>query len=357
MKFFKRILNFKNLLLIFLAINTAYLILENRNNELYTPNSLLHSLKQTTKFILYPPLEFLGLKSSNTLSSEIRFFKQNLESIDNYSFAIKMQELSSADSHIITSLQKSLNFPLLDNIFLQGGEHAIYHSFDGINSSKVFTYSDDYTNNVLPLLALLASEVVHGDKDDSKDFSTKLQALSYRTLRLSCGHISDLALNILDSLDIPARKVSTLTLEKWNTYDNGHTLIEVFIKDYNKWVLVDLDLKKVFLIVSQNSLASALDFYNIPFEQIKIVNLVDTTIIDYSREKYNTTNEYLYYLTDEWYKKMFQTLGIVDTKSKKTFFPVSDISSHAAIRIGEYPNSSFTVIDHEEFTNRFYSQQ
>ena len=45
---------------------------------------------------------------------------------------------------------------------------------------------------------------------------------------------------------IESRVVQTLTVEDWNSYNNGHTMIEIYRHDFNKWVLYDLDNNAYF---------------------------------------------------------------------------------------------------------------
>ena len=46
--------------------------------------------------------------------------------------------------------------------------------------------------------------------------------------------------------NIRARFVLTLTLDPWNSYDNGHSMIEVYREDLKKWVLYDVDENAYF---------------------------------------------------------------------------------------------------------------
>ena len=351
---------FTVLIITFLLVNSLYLIIESKNRNLYSLDSIIYAAKAVLRPILFPTLEFIGLKEKSDLSllkKEKRFFVQSLSknNLDIF-YKIEMKEFTTIpkESSYLININKVT--PDIENLFVQGSDNQLFHFFDGTNSSKIFTYKEDIAENPLPLLALISSEVVHGNADDGRSFSNNIKSLSRRNLRLTCGSISAFARDILTHFDVKSRIVSTLTLEAWNTYDNGHTLIEVFIPDLDRWILVDLDLKKLFWIDSTNTLASAIDFYFYPFEEIKIIDLVNSTVIDYSREEYNVTNEYLFYLTNDWYKKMFQTVGIIDESTGKTFFPVEKISSNKARRIIEYPNSSFKLMEHEEFSKKFYTE-
>ena len=62
----------------------------------------------------------------------------------------------------------------------------------------------------------------------------------------TCGTITIWIQEILESNNIKSRIVQTLTLDDWNTYDNGHTMIEVYHNDLQKWILYDLDSNVYF---------------------------------------------------------------------------------------------------------------
>ena len=63
---------------------------------------------------------------------------------------------------------------------------------------------------------------------------------------ITCGTISAWAVDILSRNNVRARFVLTLTLDPWNSYDNGHSMIEVYREDLKKWVLYDVDENAYF---------------------------------------------------------------------------------------------------------------
>ena len=46
---------------------------------------------------------------------------------------------------------------------------------------------------------------------------------------------------------VKSRLVSSLTLDSWNSYDNGHIMIEVFRPELKKWVVYDIDLSLIHI--------------------------------------------------------------------------------------------------------------
>ena len=101
--------------------------------------------------------------------------------------------------------------------------------------------------NVEALLSGLAWCVSHGNSDNSKSQEALTQKATTAKLFITCGNISQWALQILQSYKIRARPADTLTLDEWNSYDNGHSMIEVYREDLKKWVLYDLDGNACFL--------------------------------------------------------------------------------------------------------------
>ena len=62
-----------------------------------------------------------------------------------------------------------------------------------------------------------------------------------RILKMTCGNISLYTQHLLSSLNINSRIVLGMTIDEWNNYDNGHTLIEVFVDREKEWILYDVD--------------------------------------------------------------------------------------------------------------------
>ena len=62
-------------------------------------------------------------------------------------------------------------------------------------------------------------------------------------LEVTCGTASRLAQELLIHAGILSRQVAIFTLRRWNNYDNGHTMLEIWDKGSKKWLLWDFDLK------------------------------------------------------------------------------------------------------------------
>lgn len=103
-----------------------------------------------------------------------------------------------------------------------------------------------YKSNPDALLSALAWITSHGNYDNSKTFGKIYETALQRKLVLTCSNISTFAHSLLNKHGIKSRVVESLTLEEWNTYNNGHTLLEVYDESKKKWVLYDLDQNCTF---------------------------------------------------------------------------------------------------------------
>ena len=101
-----------------------------------------------------------------------------------------------------------------------------------------------YQKDVVSLLSAISWMTTHGSVDNPRSHRELRQWAQKRKLIVTCGRVAQFGHELLRSLGVPSRVVSTRTLEKLNTYDNGHVLLEVFLD--GKWTLVDLDVNKMF---------------------------------------------------------------------------------------------------------------
>lgn len=95
--------------------------------------------------------------------------------------------------------------------------------------------------DVHALMSALAWLHVHGTTDDKLPPDVLENEAKTRKLVASCGAIAGLATRILNRHGITARVVATLSGPPYNSYDNGHTLFEIYRRDLNQWMVYDLD--------------------------------------------------------------------------------------------------------------------
>jgi hypothetical protein len=103
--------------------------------------------------------------------------------------------------------------------------------------------------SVLPEETVEATQWFHGygTSDNLSSSVALLRAATTRRVWVTCSRAALLAFRILQLAGFQARLVSVLTLEEWNAYDNGHTLLEVkldagwttFDPAYGVWPTID----------------------------------------------------------------------------------------------------------------------
>lgn len=213
-----------------------------------------------------------------------------------------------------------------------------------------------YSNSIDTILSSIAWISIHGNRHDKLDFKSLQQMAKSSKLSLTCGPISKMAVTILNSLGYDARFVMGLTLDKWNTYDNGHSLIEVFRTDYDKWVVYDLDNNcytsydgvPLSIIELSNHIK-----VNKPFDIIKIA--IDTKLdIGYGNsDKYNFSFfSELIISSDKtlknWYSRVLQVPLI---KSNGLYYFHDEKSSK---RVLKYSKHFVKVDNFRTFYSKFY---
>lgn len=170
-------------------------------------------------------------------------------------------------------------------------------------------------NSVMPILKALSFIQVHGNRDTCFSFEERKKLiLSRYWISLTCGDIAALAKEILSNSGFKSRLVSSFTLEDWNTYNNGHVLLEVFFPSISKWVLVDIDMGYVFL--DDSKLIDAITFWRCVRQNKQPVFVplspkeVDPLWLE--NNNYSYSHMWRTFVKDipskwDWYKRIFQT--------------------------------------------------
>jgi len=207
----------------------------------------------------------------------------------------------------------------------------------------------------LPILRALSAIQVHGNRDGGKSIDELKELLLNRTsISVTCGIIASLTVAVLTDLGFRARFVTTLILEDWNTYDNGHALCEVFIPEGGKWALVDVDMG--FMFMMDGVYLDAYEFWKCLREGERVEfsplseKFVDPFFLGASGFNYFLCMKYL--LRDleskkAWYKRIFQIVGIKDGDKTVFFGPEDEIRSY-------YAGDWFDVVPLSEWRARSY---
>lgn len=243
-------------------------------------------------------------------------------------------------------------FQDIHDFLIESNQNTIISRFDGNNEEHRILFNKEEPDYPLNLVRMLASVVKHGNIDDNKPFEQSISTLKHRQLSMTCGYISILTQQILKNLEIPSRIIATLTLEDWNTYDNGHTLLEIYQPKLNKWVAVDLDTKTIFKLKDSTN-ASLMDLTKVGLNDITLGKLTSTPIIDYSGiTKTQIFAEYMASDLRKWYQRVFQVFSIQDNTSKKYVFMTNN--TETAKRLASY-SPEYTTLSPEEFAKKYYT--
>ncbi len=211
--------------------------------------------------------------------------------------------------------------------------------------------------NINSLLSSVAWIYSHGNSDNSKNFEEiNTKALSSKIFG-TCGAISIWIQGILESENINSRIVQTLTLDDWNTYDNGHTMIEVYRNDLEKWVLYDLDNNAYF---SKNGVPlSLIEFVDAVKNNNYEMNILSSdTTLDVSNFVSQNDYEFAFYAESvyanentlkNWYKRVIQMPMIGENEI--SYFTTSNNDERKRMEIYA---SHHKFLPYEEFYAKFY---
>lgn len=210
-----------------------------------------------------------------------------------------------------------------------------------------------FNNNVKSLLSSLSWLHVHGYLDDKYALNTNkmINKLKTKKLSLTCMGISYFAYNILQNYNINSRIVQFSTAEDWNTYNNGHTLLEVKIN--KQWILFDIDMNRVFKL--NNRYMNILDFFdNINFDDIQFEILstelnIDSQNLSSGSISYHGFADYTYKHIAKYYKRIMQIPIIIE--DKKMYVGLKNIGDRD--RFVQYISSD-QILTEQEFRKKFY---
>lgn len=242
-------------------------------------------------------------------------------------------------------------FDSADALLVEGDVDAILERFNGLSNDRriVFRRADpDFPMN---LLKMLSSVVKHGVYDNSNRYEQSLEALRGRSLSMTCGPVSVFAQKLLSSIGVKSRVATTLTLEEWNTYDNGHTFLEVYSTRSGKWVAIDLDTKG-FFSTPTIARASLLEMMEAGVGRLSFPSYLNVSTLDYSTlRQYQSIVEFAFLNKEEWYGRVLQVYALYDAESGKYIFATDDEAT--AKRIASY-SSDYATLTVKEFASHFY---
>ena len=184
-----------------------------------------------------------------------RFFKKPVESTGDeliVTITDERGEVRSVDAK--EPLGKAVNLP--PSLIMQSGEYCFFDqpftcSEPGLyrfvkpqvcNAQHIVLDQGNPLNNII-YFSLMA---IRGNADNYKSFEQLKKQSTKRLLSLTCGPLSTFVHNLADLQNMRTRIVFTHTLQRANSYNNGHALLEAWIPKLSKYIAVDVDKKCVF---------------------------------------------------------------------------------------------------------------
>jgi len=202
-------------------------------------------------------------------------------------------------------------------------------------------------SEVSSFLKYIASRHVHSPEDDYLSYEDAKQAMKHRKLRMTCGSISQFTEKYLQEKGFQCRFILTLTLDEWNDYNNGHSMVEVY--QHDRWELWDIDQKRYFEF--EGIRVDAKMFCALHYIPYKIKRFSKDPVFS-KEDKYHWLN--ILTCTDEkrrqWYARVCQIPMI---REDGIFYFTADEQDRK--RVESYPFSGpFCFLEKKEFEERFY---
>jgi hypothetical protein len=257
--------------------------------------------------------------------------------------------------------------PLLpDSLIIAPGEHQFCGQTFALEKEGLYRFLEVgeeqqqrivYRADLPALLSGIAWIVSHGNSDHGKSHDALAEEAKTRKLFLTCGPVSGWTIGVLADHGVRARSATSLTLGHWNTYDNGHAMIEVYREDLGKWVLYDVDGNCFF--TWQGTPLSIVEFAYAVMRDYRydIQPLANDTRLDVSNFKGDGgETDYAFFAeryiaaSRQWYRRIVQVPMLHDPAVGRCFFDAANRE-----RIESY-DKSFKYMDKAEFQRTFYGE-
>jgi hypothetical protein len=265
---------------------------------------------------------------------------------------------------VVASVDQSGASDLPRSLLIQPGKYRFEGSAYRLQNEGLYRFGSPghenqqrivFSGNLDALLSGIAWIFSHGSSDEGKSFADLSTKALTSKIFVTCGGICDWTQMLLQSVGIKSRVVASLTLDSWNHYDDGHTLIEVYRDSYKKWVVYDLDNNAYF--VRDNIPLSFIEFSDhVAAGDYDIKRLASDSRFDVSNFT-DSEKQYDYAFLMEgilanekslrsWYKRVVR-VPMIEDKGNYIFF--DDVNRS---RIETY-SPRFKYMDKEQFMAQF----
>ena len=87
---------------------------------------------------------------------------------------------------------------------------------------------------------------IRGNSDDMLSLKKKSHLMTQKFLCLTCGPLAQLIVHLMQQNGAEIRIVHVFTDQKWNSYNDSHTLVEIWAPEHKKYIAVDVDKKSIY---------------------------------------------------------------------------------------------------------------
>jgi len=325
----------------------------------------LYKNNDSFRMLVLPLLQELGLK-------EIPVYRYSVD--DNV--PIVYHALMTTTTHVSSIEDNNDAKELPTSLIMPPGNYSFQGKTYNLNKEGMYRFISVlkenqqrivYERNVDALVSGISWLYTHGGIDDYKDHDELIQKALTSKIYAQCYTISFSLQTILAEQGIQSRVVTTLTLEPWNTYNNGHTMLEVFRDDYNKWVVYDFDGNAYF--EKDKTPLSLIEWYQlVPNDDYEIKYLADDVKVDVSNVSSADDYDYVFLIESllmneeqqrELYKRVIQVVMIYENQKLNPDFPYGGDSDYLFFDernpdLVESYSHNYKYMDREQFMERFY---
>lgn len=214
--------------------------------------------------------------------------------------------------------------------------------------------------NVFANAKILSLVSIRGNCDNKLEFSQKVSEASKRFLRMTCTYNSLFVVRLLSQKGFSSRMVQGHTLESLNSYNNGHSLLELYADSLEKYIVVDIDKKGFF---RQGS--TALNIFELCRavylgEEFEFVSYAKFSMLDSRFSDLKTGFDYSFYECSQYASIQGMIQGVkrtcqVPVMSEGGFTYVCSWSNELNSVVSGI-NSRWTILTPDAFCERFYHE-
>ncbi len=216
-----------------------------------------------------------------------------------------------------------------------------------------------YRDDLDSFLSSVSWIVSHGNSDNKKSFSVLSAKALHSKIFVTCGAVSKWAQELLSSIQVESRLVGGITIDEWNTYNNGHLLIEVWHKSWKKWVVFDLDNNSFFLPNDSETPLSVIQWSeHVADRKYRIVHIAKDTRVDISDFRGKNGFDYGFFSEGlnadirTWYARVMQVPFVYDQDERLYRF----MDKQWRERVEGY-SPNYKYLEKDIFFRKYYSQK